>query len=142
MDNRINIYLGSKNAKLFKIPVEKIDIYKGKLVSSYVLKEHLKKEKNSTKADINKILKEKKSLFVDKESVSPVKKSLPLISLQTITPKRTRNYSTLDLRYSESITKHMYSTERKFTVKTSISPSKKVKKGNVINYMNKKDFYY
>ena len=127
MDNRINIYLGSKYAKLFKIPVEKIDIYKGKLVSRYVLKEHLKKEKNS--------------VFVDKESVSPAKKPLPIISLQTITPKRTRNFSTLDLRYSESV-KPIYSTERKFTFKTSISPCKKVKKENVINYMNKKDFYY
>jgi hypothetical protein len=105
-----------------KHPIEKIHIYKGKLCCTYLLKEIRKKESNlATKTDLNKLLKDKKTLFVNSES-------------RTYLP-------TLPIKSHRMIFTTKVPTDRK--CQTDRENIKVTKSHNIVlNYMNKKDFYY
>ncbi len=125
IDNKIKIYLGSRSLRLFKHPVEKVNVYKGKLCSSYVLKEVGKE--NPDKADINKMLNEKKTLFVQNSIVNNYKNSIA-----TKTPKKIK-----------SVTLSTIISPKAFFEKKSTPIFVKSKGLPLItNFMNKKDFYY
>jgi hypothetical protein len=105
-----------------KHPIEKIHIYKGKLCSTFLLKEIRKKELTlATKTDINKILKDKKTLFVNSES----RAYLP----------------TLPSKSSRLVFTTRVSPVRKCETDRG-SSNRLAKSHNVVNFMNKKDFYY
>jgi hypothetical protein len=105
-----------------KHSIEKIHIYKGKLCSTYLLKEIIKRESTlATKTDINKILKDKKSLYVNSES----RANLP--SLPSKTPRLVFTTKVSPVRKCQ--------TDRE-------NYNRLTKSHNIVNYMNKKDFYY
>jgi hypothetical protein len=118
LDNKINIYLGSLKIKILKRPIEKINIYQGKLFNSYILKELYRKESNNlAKNDINNILNEKKSLFVTNNF-----KKFPIIS-----PR---------VKETKLVPQEMKSNSKKKII------IKNRNKSEIINHMEKKDFYY